>query len=179
MLQITLSQRAHDSPLSDMTKRELLAAATESWVLNPVRVARERYAVVIALDAYVLALEILDVVLTEALGGSTSGRRGRYNIVGQRLLRGHPVYDAYVGNESRGTRNPIHYIESPFDLSECRCGCGEQTRADFMPGHDQRAIHDRVGNFGSVAGFLDWFDETYRHERAKGSKREQSIDASQ
>jgi hypothetical protein len=33
---------------------------------------------------------------------------------------------------------------------------------DFMPGHDQRAIHERIAKIGSVKDFLAWFDATYR-----------------
>jgi hypothetical protein len=33
----------------------------------------------------------------------------------------------------------------------------------FLPGHDQRAIHDRVSEQrGSTMGFIRWFDDTYR-----------------
>lgn len=47
-------------------------------------------------------------------------------------------------------------------MSECLCGCGEVVRVDFAPGHDQRAIHARVGKFGSVAKFIQWFDDAYQ-----------------
>jgi hypothetical protein len=50
------------------------------------------------------------------------------------------------------------------DLTPCLCGCGEPVKAAFASGHDQRAIHERVGRFVSVAGFIRWFDDTYRPE---------------
>jgi hypothetical protein len=32
------------------------------------------------------------------------------------------------------------------------------TGADFLTGHDQTALHDRVRQIGTVAEFLDWLD---------------------
>jgi len=29
---------------------------------------------------------------------------------------------------------------------------------DFVPGHDQKAIHERIARIGTVAEFLDWMD---------------------
>src|SRR4051812_104087 len=72
--------------------------------------------------------------------------------------------DAYVGKHAEGTRNPIRYEDSPFDLGACRCGCGAETKSLFLPGHDQRAIHARIAQVGSVAAFLDWFDDTWSGE---------------
>lgn len=41
----------------------------------------------------------------------------------------------------------------------CRCGCGEMTiGGDFVSGHDQKAIHERIARIGTVGEFLDWMD---------------------
>jgi len=32
------------------------------------------------------------------------------------------------------------------------------TLGDFAIGHDQKALHARVAQIGTVAQFLDWFD---------------------
>jgi hypothetical protein len=33
---------------------------------------------------------------------------------------------------------------------------------DFLPGHDQRAIHERIdGRWGGIVGVIEWFDVTY------------------
>ena len=34
----------------------------------------------------------------------------------------------------------------------------QRERPGFLPGHDQRAIHDRINQIGTVSEFLDWFD---------------------
>lgn len=160
MLQITLTQKAHPTPLTEMSEEELFRAATYCWVMNPARARKERFAIVIGEGQYLMAIGVTDIVLAErAASGST--KDDRYEIVGEILSPGHPVHDEFVGMAAIGTRNPVRYFESAFDLSQCRCGCGESVRADFLPGHDQRAIHARIANFGSVAKFLDWFDETY------------------
>ena len=77
------------------------------------------------------------------------------------LGEGHPVYDKYVGNASpvQGVRNPVTYFDDVADGRPCRCGCGGvATTGDFLPGHDQAALHARVKQIGTVAEFLDWFD---------------------
>lgn len=133
--------------------------------MNPTRARKERFAVIVGAgtqnDSYVMALEIHDVELAEA-APVDSHRDDRYRIKGRVLQAGHPVYDAYVGQAAAATRNPIHYRATAFDLTACRCGCGEPARSDFLPGHDQRAIHDRVARFGSVARFIDWFDAAFQ-----------------
>lgn len=40
----------------------------------------------------------------------------------------------------------------------CKCGCGEMVERDFAPGHDLRAVMDRVKQFGGAAAFIEWFD---------------------
>jgi hypothetical protein len=93
---------------------------------------------------------------------------GRRSIVGRVLTDGHPVRDAYLhrrdplDNESR---NPVGYVELPeeeqFRLRACACGCGTETKRDFAPGHDQKAIHDRIkAHFeGSTLAFIHWMDQ--------------------
>ncbi len=87
---------------------------------------------------------------------------GRSVVNGKILRSGHPVYDKYVGNESpiQGLRNPVTYIDDDgVDGRACKCGCGDHVAGrDFLPGHDQTALHARVKQIGTVAEFLDWFD---------------------
>ncbi len=41
-----------------------------------------------------------------------------------------------------------------------KCGRGGTAMGrDFLAGHDQTALHDRVKKIGTVAEFLDWFDD--------------------
>jgi hypothetical protein len=93
--------------------------------------------------------------------------RGRRSVVHRSILRaGHPVFDKYVGKTSpvQGMRNPVTYFEDEADGRPCRCGCGGSVSGrDFLPGHDQRAIHDRINQIGTVAEFLDWFDIVRGH----------------
>ncbi|MGH9127726.1 MAG: hypothetical protein ACRDY2_01885 [Acidimicrobiales bacterium] len=59
-------------------------------------------------------------------------------------------------------RNPITYVDTALDRRACACGCGVVVVArDFLPGHDQRAIHERISQLGSVIEFLRWFDTTF------------------
>lgn len=74
---------------------------------------------------------------------------GRRALRGKILRADHPVFDQYVGQEApvMGPRNPVTYFESPLDGQGCcACGCGELVplQRDFLPGHDQRAIHERI-----------------------------------
>ena len=166
MLQITMTERHYDKPFHQMSQDELYDALTSEWVLNPDRAAKERYAVGIGgrgsagETLYVMALEIDDIVLARR-GEPGTHKDDRYRINGNILGPGHPVYDAFVGKPAVATRNPIRYAPSELDLTPCRCGCGEPARRAFLPGHDQRALHERVNLLGSVAKFCDWFDATY------------------
>lgn len=167
MLQITLSQRVRDEPLDQLTEDELYETARSAWVLGA-RADRERYAIVCTKDSaggeyrVVLAIEIdrLELVVERPADDPRDHRRALH---GRILKPGHPVYDTYVGREPPAlpTRNPVKYAPSRFDTTPCRCGCGQNAIRDFLPGHDQRAIRDRVSQFPSVTAFLDWFDARY------------------
>lgn len=152
MLQITLTQKGHARPIPAMTAEELYEAGRSAWVLGA-KADKERHALLVFNDTVLQAIEI------ERLE-SAGGRRA---IHGRVLEAGDPVHDAFVGRQAPlpTTRNPIKYFTHELDLGQCRCGCGERVRGDFVPGHDQRAIHERIAKIGSVADFLAWFDEVY------------------
>lgn len=161
-----MAERHYDKRFDEMSESELLEAVSSEWVMNPARARKERYAVGVGgrgaagETRYVIALQIEDVLLVKK-GEPGSHLDDRYKIVGKVLGPGHPVHEAYVGKPAEATRNPIRYEPSEFDLTPCRCGCGQAARSAFLPGHDQRAIHDRVARFGTVAKFIDWFDQNY------------------
>ncbi|MEU6077590.1 AAA family ATPase [Micromonospora sp. NPDC047074] len=74
-----------------------------------------------------------------------------------------------------GRAVPITYVDNhPLDRPRtCGCGCGGVVAGarQFLPGHDQRAIHERISEqWGSAMGFIRWFDDTYRQpaERPQG-----------
>jgi hypothetical protein len=142
------------SPL--MSDEQLYEAARGCWKLGS-RAERERHALFIGQGVVRGAVEIA--------GFSTHGERRAIEAVGGKLLGpGDPVYDAYVGKpdptEAR-TRNPVRYW-SPLATKVCGCGCGEPTDREFLPGHDQRAIHERISRaFRSVSEFLAWFDTQF------------------
>jgi hypothetical protein len=161
MLQITLARRPGEAPITELPEEELFARATRSWVMNPNRAKKERYAVIIGEGQYVMAIEIGDIKLEREApeGGKFDDR---YRIEAKILRSGHPVYDAYKGRPATGTRNPVRYLtDDAHDLGDCLCGCGGKVKGFFLPGHDQRAIHERVSKLGSVKHFLEWFDATY------------------
>lgn len=57
----------------------------------------------------------------------------------------------------QGVRNPVTYVDD--EGQPCRCGCGGLVAGrEFLSGHDQTALHDRVRQIGTVSQFLDWFD---------------------
>lgn len=168
MLHITLGKKRDADPddalgrscvgfEEGMTEAELYEANRGCWVLGT-RADDEQYALVSFGGKVRQAIEIDQVVFIPA--------RNRRAIEGRVLTKGHPVYNKYVGKASPviGVRNPITYFDDDDDLRVCACGCGtEMTSArDFMPGHDQRAIHERIAKIGSARDFLAWFDATYR-----------------
>lgn len=136
-----------------MPPEELYEAGRGCWKLGP-RANREQYALFIAQDRVRGAMEID--------GFTNHGpRRAMY---GQMLAPGHPLYDQYMGQPDpvpSRTRNPVRYWD-PDQGGQCGCGCGAQTDREFLPGHDQRAIHDRISRaFRSVSEFLKWFDQQF------------------
>lgn len=125
------------------------------------RARQERYAVFSSTvtGTIVLVVEIDDF---EDVGG------GKSAIVGTVLEPGDPVHDGLIGQPSLDQyRNPVTYVENhPLDRPRtCGCGCGGVVAGarQFLPGHDQRAIHERIAaQWGSTMGFIRWFDDTYR-----------------
>lgn len=140
-----------------MTPEEIYNANRGCWVLGA-RADEQQYALLSFGGKVRQAIEIDRVVPIP--------QRNRRALEGRVLHKGHPVYDRYVNKKSpvTGVRNPITY----FTDQTCACGCGADlvSARDFLPGHDQRAIHDRIARVGSVKAFLQWFDATYEDEPA-------------
>lgn len=167
LIQVTLGKGKSVDPKQDdlersrigwtegLSDRELFEAARGVWVMPGPRVERERYAVVSGEKTIRMAIEIDGVVDVPG---------GRRAFTGRPLEPGHPVYDLYVGKPAPNgaQQNPITYFDSPLGNRECCCGCEQPIhRGDFLPGHDQRALHDRISKVGSVKDFLAWFDATW------------------
>ena len=146
--------------LESMTPDELYGRGRGNWDLGA-KADRERYALIGHHGKIHVAVEISHIEDTDEPRKAVDVPKRA--IVGKVLPKGHPVYDAWVGSDMPEYRNPIHYLPSPFDRGLCKCGCGElvPSTGRFLPGHDQRAIHERIAKIGSVAEFLDWFDEHY------------------
>jgi hypothetical protein len=91
----------------------------------------------------------------------------RIALEGPVLTAGHPVRDAYLGRPdpvTTGSQNPVGYCNLPeeqqFIQRPCGCGCGELSARDFLPGHDVRAMQQRVRSYfdSSPLRFLEWVD---------------------
>ncbi|GAA4544218.1 hypothetical protein [Pseudonocardia xishanensis] len=146
-----------------MTEAEAFEAGRGAWKLGP-RADNETFALITANTppdrAVLAAVEIESITAPDA--------EGRRSIVGRVLEAGHPFRDAYVGHHDpldNESRNPVGYIDLPeeeqYRLRACACGCGTETKRDFSPGHDQKAIHDRIrAHFdGSTLRFIHWMDQ--------------------
>ena len=173
MLHITLGPERPVDPQQDelgrdrvgfsptMSELALYDANHGCWKLGP-RAHRERYMIVSFEGIVRQAIEIDSIEPTS---------RGNRSVVNGKILQaGHPVYDKYVGKPSpvQGVRNPVTYFDDDVDGQPCRCGCGGSvTGGDFLPGHDQRAIHDRISQIGTVADFLHWFDIVRGHSAVR------------
>ncbi|MFE3194539.1 tetratricopeptide repeat protein [Nocardia sp. NPDC059240] len=143
-----------------MTEAEAWESGRGMWKLGG-RARRERFAFVVGGGNVCAIAEIVDI----------TDRKDRSALVGGLLATGHPVYDAWIGKPdpfANTSRNPVAYEalpeEAPYLKRQCYCGCGEfTTSGDFLPGHDVRALQDRVRLFfgSSAKDFLDWFDTTF------------------
>jgi hypothetical protein len=146
-----------------LTDEQVYEAARGRWKLGE-RADRERYALFLAKRIVVLAVRIDSITAADP--------DGRRTINGTVLKPGDPVYDKYVGGDAPvgKSQNPVQYIDSPFDRTLCACGCGGEAPAgrNFIAGHDQKAIHERIAKVGGVIPFLDWFDKTWIEAPPKG-----------
>ncbi len=136
-----------------MTAQEVYDAARGWWRLNQ-RAEQERYAVVVAGGQCQLAIRI----------NKWQQEGDRRAFAGDILGPGDLVHDKFVGKPDPAdstSRFPVLYLADPVDEATCRCGCGATvSRGEWLQGHDQRAIHDRIrADFGgSVSRFIDWYD---------------------
>lgn len=127
------------------------------WVLGA-RADREKY----AMFSYTGDHTVKFIAEIEAFE-SIDNRRA---IVGRVLDTDHPLSQRWLGAPAPDNfRNPATYFREPGAApSTCACGCGEPVPANraFLPGHDQKAIHERITKqWGGTVGFIDWFDATY------------------
>ena len=145
----------------DLSDQQVYDQNRGVWVLGP-RARQERLATFSA-DGTVRV--IVRIERLEDIPGKRPGERGRRAIIGSVLTAGDPDYDSLIGTPVDGHRNPVTYIDEPAGGGRtCGCGCGATVaeRRAFLPGHDQRAIHERISRqWGSTLAFVDWFDATY------------------
>lgn len=131
------------------------------WFLGK-RAANERYAT-FSYDAIVRLVVQIDHI--ETIPARVAGTRDKQAIVGRVLPEGYSVREALIGTAVDSHRNPVTYIEDPPDVARtCACGCGAPVTGVrvFLPGHDQRAVHERITRqWGSSLAFIEWFDATY------------------
>lgn len=136
-----------------MSPAELYEACRGCWKVGE-RGKKERFILLVADDVVRGAMEV---------SGYADHSDHRTSFTGTMLGPGHPVFDAYVNKPDPcggNHRNPVRYLPNP--PRSCGCGCGTTTERDFVPGHDQRAVHDRIKRvFGSVSNFLLWFDQQF------------------
>jgi hypothetical protein len=138
-----------------MTQEELYEVGRKYWILNYARTRREKYILFVA-DNIVRGVMKINRVL------KSNEVPGRVEFEGVMLQDGDPIFDEYNNQPSpiRSFRNPVNYLN--FDEHLCACGCGKKTDREFLPGHDQRAIHERISrNFDSISEFLVWFDKQF------------------
>lgn len=126
------------------------------WVLGE-RALKERYALFTdhATRTIKMAVEINRI-------DESPNVPGKKVIEGTLLGPGHPVHDTFVGKEqpsSTRVRNPVTYLDAAIGGWPCACGCGTEIYSgEFVRGHEQTALHQRVAQIGTIAQFLRWFD---------------------
>lgn len=131
------------------------------WKLGP-RATKERYAT-FSFDGVVrTVVEIDGIEDVDLVDGGV-----KQAIVGRVLKPGDAAYDSLIGRTVDAFRNPVTYIDNePGTPCTCECGCGTEVSGgrQFVPGHDQRAIHDRIREgWGTTVGFIRWFDSVNDH----------------
>lgn len=120
------------------------------------RADRQNYVLFSHQRKVVMAARITSIV-------DAKGKPGKRIINGKPLGEGDPVYDTYVDGRTPdravGVRNPVTYVEGSVPGRPCGCGCGQVVfEGEFVRGHEQTALHQRVAEIGTIAEFLRWFD---------------------
>lgn len=132
------------------------------WRISKQRLARERYAT-FSLDGVVKM--VAEITGTETISSPHSQHDGKTALVGHVLTEG-PVYEALMALPVDNFRNPVTYVsELGPGPKVCPCGCGGQVpdQRVWLPGHDQRAVHERIAEqWGDTVRFVGWFDYTFR-----------------
>ncbi len=140
----------------DQPPQQLYERNRGLWYLSA-RASRERYTAFSSTATGTIVV----VVANEEIEKIDSRKKA---IVGRVLGPGDPAYDALIGQPMPDHhRNPVTYAADPVDQRTCACGCGDPvTGRAFRPGHDQRAVHERITRqWGSVLEFITWFDNEY------------------
>lgn len=127
------------------------------WKLGP-RAHRERYATFSVDGTVRLVAAINDIEDVDMVDGGV-----RQAVVGYPLDPSDPAAKSLLGREVDRHRNPVTYISelAVGSVATCACGCGEPVPGgrQFLPGHDQKAIHDRIKQgWGNTVAFINWFD---------------------
>lgn len=154
-----------------LTGEEVFDQNRGMWYLRLDKVEKEDYATFSYKGKIVAVAELSGV---ETLPwADPRGRRDKQAVTGKALGPGHPAYEFFNHRLVPGaSRNPVSYIDDPEPRPEpepgnCACGCGTAVPEGkhFVPGHDQRAVHERIARrWGDTLGFISWFDETYPGE---------------
>lgn len=168
MLHITLTTKAPQNDPADPLGRTFYGwgqqdTTEENWQRNRgywalgARAHRESYVLFSHNERHEVVMAAKIDAITDA-----PGKPGRKIIEGEPLPEDHPVYQAYVGRptpSSARVRNPVTYFDSTVGGWLCGCGCGEEIFAgEFVRGHEQTALHQRVAQIGTIPEFLRWFD---------------------
>jgi hypothetical protein len=144
-----------------MTEDEAWTAGRGVWKASAEKIKRQRFALVVGEGAVRAIAEITGHTEHDTPTGP------RIALDGRLLPAGHPVREAYLGRPdpaASGSQNPVGYCdlpeEQPFLLRPCACGCGEKSDRDFLPGHDVRAIQQRVRDRfdGSALKLIQFLD---------------------
>lgn len=155
------------------TAEELFEQNRGIWRLGP-RAKGERYATFSHHGQIILAAEIAGVEL--CAWKESNNRPDKKAVVGRVLEPGDSAHEYFIGRAVDGHRNPVSYIEDPGPRPAahergCACGCGIPVGISkkFAPGHDQRAVHERIARgWGDTLRFIEWFDAEYPDGAPKG-----------
>ena len=143
----------------NLTDQELFDQNCGVWVVGE-KAKTERYATFSFEGQVVLAVELTGMhpVTIPGTGAIKQILEGRV------LPEGDPAREELMGTLINSFRNPVSYIPDPPSSPRlCACGCHTPVPSGrlFVPGHDQKAIHERIAKrWGSARKFIEWFDAT-------------------
>ena len=150
------------TPFAEWPADQLYEAARGRWGFAD-KVEKERYALVHSGNVVLAVIEI------DGWDQDDPEGKGKRRFHGRPVGKDHPVAKRFldqappIGGKAQIGFAYFHADSLAGQYTPCACGCGDEARKTWLPGHDHKAIHERIRERfdGDVLEFVNWFDRQF------------------